>query len=187
MSATGTRIDLDWGYIEYSKNEVSIISTVEDPPGLRLGAMHGGSMAKISINHVRPDGVQDEIGILQGKIDERFRGPEDGGTGTGFALVGEWRFDVRRPPRDGDPSDDKQMEPGLQILYDKVVVHKPLMFADGGSVGGGGNGGGGGAPSILSSPNGRVQLAAQSDDNLVLYIGGVAVKAVHGLPPEKLW
>lgn len=43
------------------------------------------------------------------------------------------------------------------------------------------------ARSLIQSPNGKVVLACQDDGNLVLYIDGIAQKAVWGLPPEKLW
>jgi len=74
-SDTGRRIDLDWGFIEYGKNEVSIISTVGgegDPPKLRMGSVAGVGYGAHSWNRVI-NGVQREGVLFQGKQDERFR------------------------------------------------------------------------------------------------------------------
>lgn len=47
--------------------------------------------------------------------------------------------------------------------------------------------GGGSTHSIIQSGNGRVLLAAQDDGNLVLYVDGVPVRALFGLPPDQTW
>jgi len=92
-AATKDELTLDGGYVETSMNEVSIISNVDDPPGLRLGVKRekgwGRSLGKFSFNSVRPDRVQDECVLIQGKLDERFPLTH---------LVGEYIFFLRTPP-----------------------------------------------------------------------------------------
>lgn len=43
------------------------------------------------------------------------------------------------------------------------------------------------AGSILKSSNGRLVLACQDDDNFVLYLDGVPIRALFGLPPDQTW
>lgn len=114
QSRTGSIIPLEWGYIEVGRNGVSIISTVEDPPEIRLGASKGNSLGKVSFNVPRADGVQEEVAILQGKLDERFRNTH--------ALAGEMTTHIRKPFSDGDAA---------MILirterYDGVTYHVPV-------------------------------------------------------------
>lgn len=65
-------IALPWGYLGFGNNELSIISTVNDPPKLRLGTTEGISSGALSFNRVI-SGVQRENVLFQGKQDERFR------------------------------------------------------------------------------------------------------------------
>ena len=65
-------LPLPWGYIEAGTNEASIVSTVVDPPKIRL-ASKGPSWGALSFNWVRPDGRQVETILIQGKQDERAR------------------------------------------------------------------------------------------------------------------
>ena len=68
------RITTEWGYLEFSGNELQVVSTVADPPKVRLAAAEGGSLGAVSWNRLRPDGGQVEMVLLQGKQDERQRG-----------------------------------------------------------------------------------------------------------------
>src|SRR3990167_19738 len=66
MSETGTRIYLDWGWIEYGKDEVTVASTIENPtdtPKFRLASISGSGA--VSFNKLRPDGKQDELALLK--------------------------------------------------------------------------------------------------------------------------
>lgn len=125
----GDKVKMDWGYMEFGPNEMSIISTVPDPPGIRLASpmmqdsngQPSNSLGKISFNRLRSDGVQEEVIIIQGKVaGDRFG--ED-------TLIGELRVDVRGP---GD--NDAAMFPLLQGFFDKLVVHVPVEFLKGGNV-----------------------------------------------------
>jgi hypothetical protein len=67
------KLELPWGYLEAGTNEVSVISTVEDPPKIRLAAAKGLSYGALSFNRLRSDGRQVETILIQGKQDERWR------------------------------------------------------------------------------------------------------------------
>ncbi len=158
------RYPMPWGYIEINTNEVSIVSTVEDPPKVRMGAVAGGSLGCLSFNHVRPDGVQEEVALMQGKIDERFRSATDGGTGQQTELVGEVRFDIKGPLR--GQTDDKATVAVMQLQHDRIVVHKPLVDPQGNAYGGGE---GGGIISDIWAPNGLGVTQMNPDGNFVTY------------------
>ena len=116
-------LELDGGYVETGMNEVSIASTVDDPPGLRLGVRRkkgwGRSLGKLSFNAIRPDRVQDECVLIQGKLDERFPDSD---------LVGEYIFFLRTPPGGGDEGDMVRV---LSLQHDRIVAHVPVVFEQG--------------------------------------------------------
>ena len=122
---TPTELKLEGGYVDTGLNEVSIVSTVDDPPGLRLGVMRqegwGRSLGKFSFNSVRPDRVQDECVLIQGKLDERFPFSD---------LVGEYIFFLRTPPGGGDEGDMVRV---LTLQHDQIVAHVPVVFERGGA------------------------------------------------------
>lgn len=64
-------------------NEMSIVSTVEDPPKLRQAAPWPSlGLGCISFNRLGSDGKrQEEMILIQGKQDERYRGDKDNFTG----------------------------------------------------------------------------------------------------------
>ena len=101
---------LPWGRIEFDNNEVSIISTVPDPPAVRLAAVAGGGLGKLSWSRLRADGRQEEVVLLQGKIDERFPG----------SLTGEVTLHIRKD----DPalSDDQQMRHVVTFRHDEILI-----------------------------------------------------------------
>lgn len=76
MKIEGNRIILEWGYVEFGFNELTIVSTVPDPPKVRQ-ASPTGSLGAYSFNLLRPDGSQQELVLIQGKKDERTRGRND--------------------------------------------------------------------------------------------------------------
>lgn len=94
LVVTGSmRVDLPWGRVVFSNNEVSIVSTVSDPPKLRLSSVDGGGA--ISFGWLRPDGAEEELVLIQGKRDERTRGESP------LPLVGEMTIHVQsRVPGD---------------------------------------------------------------------------------------
>lgn len=67
------RITMPWGYVEFGNNEVSVISTVTDPPKVRMATLMGVGLGAVSWGRLRSDGRQEEMVLLQGKQDERRR------------------------------------------------------------------------------------------------------------------
>lgn len=69
------KVQMLGGYLEITpdaQNEMSLVSTIDDPPALRL-ASPGGGLGKLSGN-VLDHGVQREVVLLQFKNDEADRG-----------------------------------------------------------------------------------------------------------------
>lgn len=160
------RIHMAWGYVDIGPtNEVHIVSTVEDPPKVRLAAAAGRSLGAISFNRLRADGQQEEVVLLQGKIDERW--PVD-------SLVGELRLDLRRPARPGE-SDDAQMVPIVLCRHDGVTWLVPQQAADSGAV----------TADAIVSATGRYRLLMQNDGNLVIYddVRGLPIWASNSVQP----
>ncbi|MPZ20118.1 MAG: hypothetical protein GEV06_19705 [Luteitalea sp.] len=101
-------IPLAWGYVEITNNEVSIISTVDDPPKVRMASIAGGSLGALSFGRLRPDGVQEEMVLIQGKQDERARcNPRD--------LSGEVTVHIRNG---NDPDSDRAMTKVFVLRHD---------------------------------------------------------------------
>lgn len=67
------RFDMPWGYVELTNNEVYIVSTIGDPPKVRQASPEGISLGAMSWGRLRPDGQIDEMVLVQGKQDERYR------------------------------------------------------------------------------------------------------------------
>lgn len=184
QARSGDIIKLEWGRIVVWLNELSIISHVADPPKLRMSAESGGSLGCFSFGRCRPGtNIEDEVVLVQGKIDERFRPPADGGTsGGGTELVGELRVDLTRPARPGD-TDDARMIPVLQLHYDKIVAHVPIVGAVAAT--------GGDTRSFLSD-DGRYLFNVQGDPTEEFPHGRIVqyrrsdMKAVAILRPEPL-
>lgn len=140
------RITLPWGYIEYGLNEVSIVSTVEDPPAVRLATEGGKCVGKVSFNAKRGD-TQYEIGLI--RVNE-----EPVGSGRG-----EMYFGVT----DTVGSDDGMKE-AILISPDRIEMSKRVIFKSGADVESGG-----GRVSEMWSQDGRYVTVQQGDGNFVTY------------------
>lgn len=145
----GDRDEMSQGYVEYGLNELSIVATVADPPAVRLAARSGGGLGKISFNRLRPDGLHEEVVLLQGKLDER----------TPNMLAGEVTLHLRRPGVDGDGA----MVAVATLRHDGVTFHVPVNGASSAA---------GGSSSIVSDDNHYV-CQMQGDGNLVVCKDGV--------------
>ena len=111
MSETGRVIELDWGRIILRLNEVSIISSVEDPPKVRMSSEKGGSLGCLSFGRCRPGTNDEEEAILiQGKIDERA--PD--------SLSGELTLHIRRD--EPGLSDDASMRRVVTFRHDQILL-----------------------------------------------------------------
>ncbi len=105
--------DMPWGYVELSNNEVSIVSTVPDPPKVRMAAPEGISLGAMSWGRLRADGhTIDEMVLVQGKQDERTRA-----LGRPYNLAGEFTIHLN----DGGDQ-DANMVPVVQGRWDCVMV-----------------------------------------------------------------
>lgn len=104
-----------WGYIEFGNNEMAIVSTVDDPPALRLGAVvwDARALGKLSFNAVRPDGAHEELVLVIAK--------------SAGGYVGELAVFLRAPRRPGD-TDDATMRPVLTLRHDGAEFHVPVRM-----------------------------------------------------------
>lgn len=110
-TTTPRRIVLPWGYVDFGNNEMEIVSTVDDPPKLRLVSPAGGGA--VSWSKLRADGGEDEIAMILGQQDERTKGdPTD--------TSGELRFYVQ----DGNRPGDAGMFPILIIRHDGLFLRR---------------------------------------------------------------
>ncbi|MGE0463898.1 MAG: hypothetical protein AB7Q16_21235 [Vicinamibacterales bacterium] len=73
VAAGKLTIQMPWGRVELDTNEMSLLSTVPDPPKLRVASIEGLSLGAVSAGRVRDDGRQIEMALLQFKQDERTR------------------------------------------------------------------------------------------------------------------
>ena len=129
--------DLPFGYIgSYDDNEVEIVSTMSDPPKIRLAVDADkveSNLGSVSFNLRRSDGRHEEMAYIMGRL-------------TADKQAGALYLATRAPGAE-------QAEERLYIDHTAAIFRVPVIGA-------------GGASSILQSPNGRLQLAAQNDDNL---------------------
>ena len=105
------RITMPWGYVDFGNNEMEVVSTVPDPPKVRLVSPAGGGGA-VSFDVLRPDGGQDEVAMILGQQDERVRGTTD--------TSGELRFYAQDGARPGDAG----MYPILIIRHDGLFIRR---------------------------------------------------------------
>jgi hypothetical protein len=110
---TPQSILMPWGYVEFSNNEVSIISTVNDPPKVRMASAEGGSLGACSFGVLRTDGRQEEVILIQGKRDERWRND----------LSGELTIHIRDHRI---PGDDASMVKVMEMRADRIVFCVPV-------------------------------------------------------------
>lgn len=143
----GFNFDLPTGYFRSTgQNEVTLVDTTAegDPVKFRGAARNGKGLVCYTANRERPSGVQDEVGMICGKIDERYPN----------LLGGEWVFFTQNPFVAGDAG----MKPAFTVRYDGVTFHVPVNIS----------GSSGGDDKLISS-NGRFRLYTQCDGNVVLY------------------
>lgn len=110
------RIDMAYGYVILSGNEVRIGSTVPapgDPPKLRLESIAGGSFGGVTFAKVREDGVPEEMVLIQGKQDERVRDNPLDFSGELTVHVRHWQPGL---------SDDAQMVKVMEMRHDGVKI-----------------------------------------------------------------
>lgn len=115
------RFDMPWGFIEIDTNEIRVVSTVADPPKIRLGATAGLSLGAFSFDRIRPDGRSVEMILLQGKQDERTRN-----MGTPAAYAAEFTVHMNN-----GGEEDANMRHVLTCRSDGIKFHVPVTTASG--------------------------------------------------------
>lgn len=172
------------GYIEItseSQNEVSIISTINDPPAIRF-ASPGGGLGKFSGNVIDANGRQEEVCLLQFKNAERDRGTSDELKGGAMTLH------LKNPHIDGDNGMVKIFEADYAGITFCVPV---TQGADtGGTFTGGGTPLTPGAASHVSrfySDNGEFCYNVQGDTSVDYPYGRIVVYQTHGSTDESTW
>ena len=90
---TGTGLDIRTriGFLQFDGNELTVGSTIADPPKVRLVAPEG-QLGAVSFNRLRADGAQEEVVLLIGKEAEDAPG----------SLGGQFEIWLRRKYSDGD-------------------------------------------------------------------------------------
>lgn len=92
ITGTGLDIRTPTGFLQFGGNELTVGSTVEDPPKVRLTTPAGKALGSVSFNRTRPDGVQEEIVLITGTEAEDAPG----------SMGGQFQIAVRRKLSDGD-------------------------------------------------------------------------------------
>ena len=107
----------DYGDLDYVNGELLNRATVDDPVAYRGGG-RGRSLVKWSGDHIRPDGVHEELVLDQYKRDEaRFR--------AGDPMCGEVTRHLRGPGQGGA---DTLIE---TVRFEGVTYHVPIIAAAG--------------------------------------------------------
>src|SRR2546425_976354 len=144
-------INLPWGRIEFGLNEMSIVSTVNDPAKLRIGATECNVFGAISGDYVRPSGVQEQKILIKMAEDDNHPG-QRGGMMEVF---------LQRP----GTSDDENMIRVLTLTTEYAQFHVPVRGLEPQTPGV--------PPNELRAPNGIYWQAIQDDGNSVLYKNSV--------------
>ncbi len=91
LTGSGLDIRSEYGFLHFSGNELTVGSTIDDPPKVRL-ASPSGALGAVTFSRLRADGVQEEIVMLLAKEAEDAPG----------SLGGQFEVWVRRKFADGD-------------------------------------------------------------------------------------
>lgn len=138
--------DSPYGELRYVNGELLNQATVDDPVAYRGGG-RGRSLVKWSGDHIRPDGVHEELVLDQYKRDERH---------LASGMVGEVTRHLRAPGQGGA---DTLIE---TVRFDGVTYHVPIIAAGGitGTAIVGGR---------MIHEGGRYLTTFQNDGNIVTY------------------
>lgn len=132
-----------YGYLAFEGNELIVRSLNDDPPKVRLEAPEGSlSKGLVTWGTRRPDGRHEEIVLLQGKQDERYRSDP-------YNFTGEVDLFCRHFVP--GTSDDSQFIRVASLRHDGITFHLPASIE------------------LLRSNNGRFRLHMQGEGNLVIY------------------
>jgi len=153
-------IILPWGRIEFGLNEMSIVSTVDDPAKLRIGATESNVFGCVSGDYVRPSGVHEQKILIKMSEDDNHPG-QRGGMMEVF---------LQRP----GTTDDENMIRALTLTTEYVQFHVPFKGVEPQQPAV--------PPNELRAPNGIYWQAIQDDGNSVLYKNRVPFDYSTGAP-----
>lgn len=168
-----------YGDLLFRNGELILRATVDDPVAIRvqkrLPESGGNGIGKFSIDALRADGVQEEIGLFIFKADERYPTKAD-------EAVGEVDIFLR-DGKSGSGNDDSRMNRKLTLSHDKLVSYVPIHAPNL-------HGGEGvtpvpvppsGTPDKMRAPGGENELHMQGDRP------GALVCYVTPSPDPKTW
>jgi len=140
--------DLPWGWLEtYDDNEIAIVSTIPDPPKVRLAVEAGmveSNLGAVSFNLRRADGRHEEYGYVMGRL---TADKQEGALYIGLRPRGEQSCrEVLYLDPSGAHFRVPIVAPGLGITVPPAA-----------------------APNELVSPSGTHRLSLQDDGNFVVY------------------
>ena len=137
--------DFPWGWIgSYDDNEVEVVSTIPDPPKVRLAVAAGAvesNLGSVSFNLRRPDGRHEEYGYVMGRL-------------TADKQEGALYIGLR-------PRGEQSCREFFYIDPHQAIFRVPVVAPGGVAA----------ARDVLISSDGRFRLIMQSDGNLVVYAG----------------
>lgn len=110
-----TIAETEWGYVVFDSNELSVVSTVADPPKVRLASAGGLSLGAFSFNRLL-NGRQYEMVLFQGKQDERTRE-------NPHSLAAEFTIHMNR-----GGEQDADMVRILEARHDGIRFDVPVTF-----------------------------------------------------------
>jgi len=164
--------EFEWGVLaQVSPNEIALDQkhpsqlppSSRDPVKFRMGSWTEDIFGWISGDRLEGDSSQptrrEKLGLKLGL---------DPGDRNVFSVS------LQRP----NTTDDANMVRVVEMYHDQIKFLVPVTT---------GLSGGGAVPARLQSADGRIVLVAQDDGNFVLYIDGVPVRALFGLPTEQTW
>ena len=145
--------DSPYGALDYFNGELrnDVKTGIDDPTKYR-GGSRGRSLVAFSGDHLRPDGIRDELVLHQYKRDERFL--------TQGGMVGETTTHLRRP---GTQEAGSLVQ---TVRFDGVTYHVPII-AEAGIVGQAGQAQT--RATDMWSPNGLHVTQQQDDGNFCSY------------------
>ena len=113
-------LSLPQGQIETGNNEVSIVSTVDDPSGIRLASSTPEpGLGHVSGNALRSDGAQEMVCMIQLK---RWEATRQMGSAN---LHGAMEFWIRDPRKGG--TDDSQFVKAFTVEPDGIHLYLPII------------------------------------------------------------
>lgn len=150
-----------WGYMNtFDDNEIEIVSTISDPPKVRLAIEDGrieSNLGAMSFNIKRQDGRHEEYAIVMGRLRADNRN-------AGALYIG-----VRGP-------DNQSCKEVLYIDNNQAIFRVPVISPNNNNSDG----------TVAMSENGKYWIVQQNDGNLCKYELRVPFDKSTGINPRVL-